>query len=355
MINAAIWGCGFIADTHAEALRSNGIHISAVVGRTRESAEAFARKWNIPIGTDDPSVLIGEDVDCVHVCTPPNMHFKMVQFLLTHNKHVLCEKPLCLKKEEAQSLRDLAREKGLVCGVNFNVRWQDACQQARAMVQAPDFGSVMLVHGNYLQEFGALPAAWDWRYDPSMAGKMHAVTEIGSHWLDLVEYVTGQRICAVSAQFGCFWPTRYLKDGLMHRSCAEGAWPVAVSSEDAATIQLRFENGAIGAVVLSEVSQGRYNHLSMEITGENKSLWWNSENQNLLCFARKGGTVESNVFAFGTGFADTFRRLTAAVYSDIRSSGRELAYPTFEDGLRSVQLCEAVCHSAQENSIWVAV
>lgn len=357
MINAAIWGCGFIANAHAAALRSNGIPISAVVGRSLEKTEAFAQQWGISRWGTDPELLVGEDVDCVHVCTPPNNHYDMVRFLLERGKHVLCEKPLCLDPEEAKTLAALARSKGLVCAVNFNVRFHDACQKARELVQGPDFGPVLLVHGSYLQEFGALPAWKDWRYDPLLAGKMHAVTEIGSHWLDLVEYISGQKIRSVSAQFGCFYPKRYLKDGMMYAEAQGEAPETEVSGEDAATIQLRFQNGAIGAVTLSEISQGRFNLLSLEITGENRNLWWNSENQNLLCFARKGGTVESNVFAFGTGFADTFRKLTGAVYEPIRTGTppEKGAYPDFTDGARSAALCEAVFRSAMGNSQWITV
>ena len=351
-MKAGIFGCGFIANTHARALRSCGVELCAVVSRDEEKAKAFAAQWNIPRWGTDLSCMTEAGVDCVHICTPPETHYAAAKLLLEHGKHIICEKPLCDDPAEAAELAALAAEKGLVCAVNFNVRFHDACQKARQLVQQPDFGPVLLVHGSYLQEFGALPAWKDWRYD----SKMHAVTEIGSHWLDLAEYISGQRVVAVSAQFGCFWPERHVKDGTMYARALEGSTVCAVESEDAATVQLRFANGSIGAVTLSEVSQGRYNRLTLEVTGEGKNLWWDSENQNLLSYARKGGTVESNVFAFGTGFDDTFRKLMEQVYGDIGAGLPEKAeYATFADGAHSVALCEAVYRSAKADSKWMRV
>lgn len=186
---------------------------------------------------------------------------------------------------------------------------------------------------------------------------MHAVTEIGSHWMDLAQWISARRITAVSAQFDHFHPTRYVENGVMHAQPGPNRTPMAVDSEDAAVISLRFEDGAIGAVVLSELSQGRCNHLSLEITGEQENLWWNSEQPTLLCRARRGEGVRSQVFAFGSGFADTFRSLVGAVYQDVAAGSPSIrpGYPTFADGMRNVQLCNAVLESAQHNGAWISV
>ena len=357
MPTAAIWGAGSIAHTHAEALRACGIPIAAVVSRRESAAGEFAARWGITRFGTDPAILFEDGIDCIHICTPPSLHYEMDLECLTRGKHVLCEKPLCMEDDQARHLARVARQKQLVCAVNFNVRFHTACREARNKVQSPDFGRVLLIHGNYLQEFGALPAPMDWRYDPRLAGKMHAVTEIGTHWMDIAQCISGRRISAVSAQFGNFWPVRHLESGMMHADTAPGRSPVTVSGEDAAIISLRFEDGAIGVVTLSEVSQGRYNHLSLEITGEKQSLWWNSEQSNLLNFAHRGGTVQSHVFAFAGGFPDTFRALMATVYQDVANGvpGSDPEYPTFRDGMYSVLLCNAIFESACHNSVWITL
>lgn len=357
MQTAAIWGAGFIANTHVDALRANGIHIDLIVSRTLEGAKAFAESHGIPRYSDDASLLFDEKIDCVHICTPPNLHYEMAKTLLEHGKNVVCEKPLCLDLADAKALRDMAEKSGLICAVNFNVRFHDACGDARAMVSAPDFGRVLLIHGSYLQEFGAMPTAKTWRYDERLAGKMHAVTEIGSHWMDIAQYISGRRITAVSALFDKFHQTRYVENGMMYDEPAEGRGEYEVASEDAAVITLRFEGGAIGSVTLSELSQGRTNRLTLEVTGEKKNLWWDSENQTALCSAAKGSGVNTRLYPFGTGFNDTFRRLMAAVYADVAAGkvSDKPIYPTFEDGYRNVLLCDAIYRSAVNDAAWVNV
>ena len=357
MPRAAIWGSGFAAGIHAEALRSCGVDIAAVVSRSADQSRAFAQRWDIPRWGQDEGILFEEGIDCVHICTPPGLHYEMAKALLEHGKHVICEKPLCLENDQAMELAALAWETGLVCAVNFNARYHDACLRARQLCGEGALGRLLLIHGSYLQEFGALPARADWRYDPHLAGSMHAVTEIGSHWLDLAQHISAERVAAVSANFGRFYPERWVENGMMHARQAEGRRPMGVSSEDAAVISLRFAGGAMGAVTLSELSHGRYNHLSLELCGERGSLWWNSESGNLLHTAGAGSAPTAQVFAFGNGFTDTFRRLAAEVYADV-AAGRPSArpsYPTFESGRDSVLLLNAVYESAANHSAWISV
>lgn len=356
-MKAAIWGAGNIAQTHAEMLRAAGVALGAVVDVSADRAREFAQTWNVPVWGDDPSVLFAPDITSVHVCTPPNLHYKMVRSLLEAGKHVLCEKPLCFEDSEARTLAELARDRKLICAVNLNVRYHMACQKARAVVAAPDFGCVRLIHGSYLQEYHSFPAQEGWRYNEQLAGKMRAVTEIGTHWVDLAQFISGKKIEAVSAQFGCFQPDRYAENGMMHAQNATGRNLVRVNSEDSALVHLRFADGAIGSMVLSEVSQGRVNRLSLEVTGESRNLWWNSEENNLLCTATKGAGVQHEIFAFGGGFADTFRALTAGYYADLAAQNYtpHPAYPTLADGANLVFACNAIYESAQRNAAWVTI
>lgn len=357
-MKAAIWGAGNIAHTHAEALQAVGVELAAVVDVTTEKARDFAQRWNVPVYGDDPTVLLTEDIDVVHVCTPPNLHFEMVSLLLKNKKHVLCEKPLCFENGQADELVRMAKENGCICAINFNVRFHMACQKAKNVVGDPSFGPVMLIHGNYLQEFNAFPAPLDWRYNPILAGRMRAVTEIGSHWTDIAQYISGRKIEAVSALFGRFNPTRMLDDNMMYPvGKHEGGEKIDVISEDAACINLKFSDGAIGTVTLSEISQGRINRITLEVTGENENLWWNSEDNNMLHTARKGGGVNTEVFGFGNGFADTFRTLVSHYYAAVETGTVPEApvYPDFSEGALIVKICNAILESADADGRWTAV
>lgn len=354
----AIWGAGGIAQTHAMALRTVGVPVRTVVSHSEAGARAFAQQWGIPQWSTDPAALLDESIGSVHVCTPPGLHYEMVRFLLEHGRHVLCEKPLCLDPDEAGELARLAREKGLACAVNLNVRFHPACQEAKARVADPAFGPVFLVHGAYLQEFHALPAPYGWRYDEAVGGTMRAVTEIGTHWLDLAEYLTGERITAVQALFGCFQPERLLKDGMMEPPGAAEGVPVTVRSEDSALLHFRMAGGAIGSAVLSEVSHGRTNRLTLEITGQNRSVWWDSEASTALHGASKGSGVRTALYPFGfNGFTDTFITLAGRYYAALgwTTPAERGDFPTFEDGAHLAHLCRAVERSARENGVWADV
>lgn len=348
MVKAGIIGTGWIAELHAQTLRSLGIEICAVVGRSEEKTRFFAEKWEISSYGTDAALLYDTEVGCVHVCTPPAQHYSLIKDLLNHRKHVLCEKPLCLEARKATELAALAQEQGLVCAVGFNVRSYLACQKAREIVKSQEFGRVLLIHGSYLQEFGAPPAQWSWRYED----KMHAVTEIGSHWLDLAQYISGKRVTAVSAQFDGFHPLRYQKDGTLYTEPAKDRTEICIPSEDVALLSLRFEDGAVGSVVLSELSHGRNNSLSIEITGEKQSLWWNSEDNGRLFLAQKGEQLRT--LFFEDDFIYTFRRLISKVYETVDKGG-SADYPSFAEGRDNVLLCDAAWQSARENSRWVEV
>ncbi|MCI5699645.1 MAG: Gfo/Idh/MocA family oxidoreductase [Lachnospiraceae bacterium] len=358
-MKTGIWGAGYIAHTHAEALLAAGITVAAIVDVNEKKAKAFAEKYNIEKWGCDPLILLDEEIRTVHVCTPPNYHYDMVMLLLDHGKNVLCEKPLCFENAQAEKLVKKAKERGVVCAVNFNVRFHMACQKARKLVESDAFGRVNLIHGSYLQEFHALPAPLDWRYNTALAGRMRAVTEIGTHWMDIARYISNQKIKAISANFGNFYPERYLEENLMYSDSAAGkrTEKVYVTSEDAAAVNLKFENGAIGTVLLSEVSQGRVNRITLEVTGEKMNLWWNSEDNNLLNTAVKGGGVNTEIFAFGNGFMDTFRSLVTSFYEDVKNGrvSENPVYPTFEDGKAIVRLCNAMLTSADLDGKWVSV
>ncbi len=353
-ISAAIIGPGTIGQMHRSILEELGIPVLFVLGRNRERALDFGRKYGIRAAADYQEIL-ESDVSTVHICTPPATHYQYAKQALLADKHVLCEKPLCLEDHEARELYRLAKDRGLCHATGFNIRYHEALQQAKRLIAHAEFGNVKLIHGTYLQEFHSLPAEAGWRYDPRLAGPMRAVTEIGSHWCDLATYLTGREIDSVAAVFSTFTREREVKQGRMMP--AGGAPDIRVDSEDAATVLLRFTDGAIGSVVLSEASPGRKNYLSIEVTGLNHSLWWNSEAMHRLEVGSKDEGVLSRVFPFGDGFKDTLKSLARAYYRDVEQ-GRPSArpgYPTFLDGMRSVAVCNAIYRSQSLGGRWVTL
>ena len=356
-MQAAILGAGFIANLHAQALRTLNIKIKCIIDKNYNSAKEFAEKWSISEYGDDFKLLLSADIDCVHICTPPVFHFDTILQLIENGKNIICEKPLCLDSEQALYLAEAAEKSGSVCAASFNVRYHTANQYAKKLIASGDFGPIYLIHGSYLQEFHTLPTPMGWRYDTKLSGSMRAVTEIGSHWFDLAQYLSGKKITAVSANFGKFNPNRFLNDNIMYKDKpSENSSPITVSTEDAASISLRFEDGAIGNVLLSEVSHGRKNRLSIEITGYDKSLWWNSESSDRLHIAEKGGRSFEELFAFENGFAETFKKMFEAVYGEISSGLTAVqGYPSFRDAARNVLICNAVYASASSDSKWVDI
>lgn len=353
----AVIGSGLIAGIHAQALRELGHIIAAVINVNKKSAEAFARQYKAESFGDDFDIALAADIDCVHICTPPTLHYSFARAALDAGKHVVCEKPMCLEPEEAKELILLAQEKNLIGAVNFNVRFYDACKKAKDLISSPAFGEVCLVHGSYLQEFHALPDAYSWRYKPELAGQMRATTEIGSHWIDLARFWTGLEIAEVSANYGRFTPERYVADGVMYKDEKEGSVKITVDSDDAAVISIRFSNGSIGNLLLSEVSHGRTNRISLEVSSTGQSVWWNSEDPYYLNTSQKFNGINTQLNAFSGGFPNTFKAFFEEVYKDIeegRPSVKPL-YPTFYDGYVNSAVCAAIYESANNNSAWVKV
>lgn len=357
-ISAAICGAGNIAKSHAIVLREMGIPILLVVDINEERAKAFAEKYGVENYSTNVDDIYKTKADCVHVCTPANLHFDMVKNLLEKGYHVFCEKPLCFDNEEAKTLYRLAKENNRLHAVGFNVRFHKGVQEARKLVAGPDFGPVKLIHGTYLQEYHVFPAPYDWRYNEKLAGRMRAVTEIGSHWSDLAEFISGKRITAVSALFSNFTPTRDLMDGMMYAPGSKpGSEEVTINSENAALVHFQFEDGVVGSVVLSEASAGRVNHLSIEVTGQKQNVWWHSEENNRLNIGNKNQGVNTWVFPFSGGFRDTLRGLFATFYADIERgyADENSIYPTLYDGMRNVLICNAIYESATNSGKWISI
>jgi predicted dehydrogenase len=377
-IRAGVAGVGFIGVAHVEALRRLGVRVLGVVGSSPERAQAKAEAAGLPPAYESYEALLADpDVDVVHVASPNHLHFRQAAAALKAGKHVVCEKPLALTSTESAGLVRLATEAGVVHAVCFNVRFYALCHQARAMVAAGEVGAPRFVTGSYLQDWLLLPTDWNWRLVPEQAGGLRAVADIGSHWLDLIRFVTGRRVEAVCADLHTFVPVRRRPTGPVETFAAEPQEGERVdepmSSDDAAGILLRMEDGTRGLVAVSQVSAGRKNAITFEVDGADAALAWYSEHPDELWIGHRGRPNEvlardpalmapeaRAVAAYPAGhvegYPDTFRALFAAVYRDVAAGGPspDPRYPTFADGHEGLVVGEAIARSAREER-WVRV
>lgn len=377
-LHAAIAGIGFVGRAHLEALRRLGIPVVGVLGSTPEKGHRFAETFGIPRAYADLAEMLADPaVDVVHVCTPNHLHFAMASAAMRAGKHVISEKPLALTVGESQELVRIQQQTGHAFAVCFNQRYYPLCHEARARILAGQVGAIRMVHGEFLQDWLFSPAVWSWRLDPAIGGALRTVADIGSHWLDLVEWITGLRVVEVCADLATFIPTRRRPAGgaetFSDGVAAPDAEEVAVQGEDYAAILLAFSNGARGSVTLSQVCPGHKNRLRWEISGDKAALWWNAEDPNRLCIGHADAPNETLIKSPGLmmpdarayaaypaghaeGYPDTFVRLFQDVYEHI-ASGASLSsapFPTVADGHRQMVLCEAIGESARLRQ-WVRV
>jgi predicted dehydrogenase len=376
-IGAAVIGSGFIGSVHVEALRRLGVRIHGLLEVSPEHGAKRAADLGLPRAYGSmEEMLADERVEVVHVTSPNALHFPQVRRILAAGRHVVCEKPLATTSAESAELVRLAREAGVVNAVNFNIRFYPLNQHAARLVAEGGLGDVRLVTGHYFQDWLLLDTDWNWRLDPAEGGMLRAVGDIGSHWLDLVSFVGGRRIESVMADLATFVKVRHQPAGPVETFSTERATstiPREMVTDDAATILLRFEGGARGAVAISQVSAGRKNSLQWEIDGSTAAAAWDSERPDELWLGSRerpnevllrnpalmnpaGVAAASLPGGHVEGFADTFKVLYRAVYADVAAGGpaERPIYPTFADGHDEMLVNDAIATSAREGR-WVEV
>jgi predicted dehydrogenase len=370
-LRAGVVGTGFIGAVHVDALRRLGVEVTGVVGSSVERAEA---KRLAPAYESYEALLDDDRVDVVHLTTPNSLHYPQVKAALEAGKHVICEKPLALTATESQELLALAERSGLVHCTNFNIRFYPQVQEARARVRRGELGDVWNVHGGYLQDWLLYPTDWNWRLEPDQGGALRAVADIGSHWLDLVQFVTGLVVEQVFADLATTIAVRQRPAGRVETFSDAGdveRVDVAMSSEDLGHILVRFRGGARGSCVISQVAAGRKNAVGFEVAGSQGSIAWRGEQPEELWLGHRdepNGTLLRNpalldAAAAATthlpaghaeGFADTFRELYRAVYRAVAAGEPGDNYPTFRAGHVENVLGEAVALSNTDQK-WVKV
>ncbi|MFW2339475.1 MAG: Gfo/Idh/MocA family protein, partial [Acidimicrobiia bacterium] len=296
-VKAGVIGVGFIGVAHVEALRRLGVDVVGVVGSTPERAAAKAESANLPKVYESVEALVEDpSIDVVHVASPNHVHAAQARLALEAGKHVVCEKPLTLTADEAKDLVELAGTTGLVNAVCFNIRFYPLNHQMAAMVRSGEIGSPRFVTGSYLQDWLLKDTDWNWRLVPEEAGGLRAIADIGSHWLDLARFITGKRVVEVMADLHTFVPVRRHPAGPVETFAAVGddgdLVEEEMTSDDAAGILLRFEDGTRGTVSISQTSAGRKNSVSIEVDGSDSALSWYSEHPDHLWIGHRGGPNE---------------------------------------------------------------
>ena len=378
-IKAAIVGTGFIGPAHLEALRRiPNVEVVALVEVNQELADEKAKQLGIPRAYVFADMLKQDDIDVVHICTPNFLHYSQAKAVLEAEKHVVCEKPLAISLQEAEDLVKIAKTTGLVNAVHFNLRYYPMVRQMKVMREKGELGEVYSIMGSYLQDWLFLQTDYNWRLEPDKSGDSRAIADIGSHLLDITEYVTGLKITAVMADFSTVHKTRLKPLKAIETYSGKMLTPedyqeVPINTEDHATVLLRFDNGSKGSITVSQVNAGRKNRLNIEIAGSVSAFEFNSERPNELWIGKREKANEhlmkdpslvhrevSSLVSFpgghNEGFPDTSKQLFKEVYAAVAvgKQPEQPTFPTFADGLRELLIGERIVESNKKQA-WVTI
>ncbi len=376
-LRAAVIGVGFVGRAHVEALRRQGIPVQGILGSTPERGKETADSLRIDRAYASLDELVQDrTVDVVHICTPNYLHFDECQQSLDAGKHVMCEKPLAMNAKESAALVELARAKQRVGGVAYNLRFYPLCHEARALVQRGAIGEPRLIQASFLQDWLLYPSDWNWRLEPQLGGALRAVSDIGTHCLDLVMWITGLKVTEVCADLATMLPIRRRPRGRVESFKTDSNAPsdaVTITTDDCASILLHFNSAARGVVTVSQVSPGRKARLWFEIDGSEGSLAWNSEEPNTLWIGRRREpnsemikdpalmSPEARGLArypggHAEGYPDTFGQLFRIFYEYIAAEDfiAPRSFPTFETGHEEMILCDVIAASARQRK-WTTV
>jgi predicted dehydrogenase len=366
----AILGAGMIGDVHRRAAILAGAEVVGALASSPRRSKQVADGWGVAAYQNLVEVLADERVDVVHICTPNATHAPFAEAALRAGKHVICEKPLGISLAEAERMAAAAAESGLVAAVPFVYRYHPVVREIRARRQAGKFGAWNLLHGSYLQDWMLSPDASSWRVDPELGGPSRAFADIGSHWCDLVQWVSGETFTDVLAELSIAVPTRPATAGPTFAGPAEVSGDrVDVRTEDSAALLLRTAAGVLGSATISQVAAGRKNRLWFELDGalgsavfdqeDPERIWLGGVDGNRILFRDpEHGSAEQRRLSklpagHAQGYAQCFEAFVADAYAAIDGGSPE-GLPTFEDGLRSAQLVDAVLRSAHNGS-WTKV
>ncbi len=374
----AVVGTGFIGPVHVEALRRLGLPVRGILGSSPEKSRRAAKTLGLEVAYESFEGLLSDaSVGAVHIASPNRFHFEHALSALRAGKHVVCEKPLALNTTETEQLVALAKNHPeQVAAVNYNVRFYPLALHARELVKQGALGDIYTVTGSYLQDWLLKDTDWNWRLEPDKGGDLRAVADIGTHWMDLVGFVTGRKVSRLLADLETFVTQRKKPTDSVETFTASAPADferVEVETEDFGAVLFHYEGGARGVLHVSQVSAGRKNRLNFELAGSGGALAWDSETPNQLWLGHRDkpnevlvkdpALMDAGVSPYSNypgghteGFPDTFKQLYRAIYGYIEAGDYSAPkpFPTFEDGHDEVRLCEKILQSHRERR-WVDV
>jgi predicted dehydrogenase len=377
-IRMAIFGTGFMGRVHLEAARRvEFVEAVAIAGRNTEAARRLGTGFSIATtATDYRYILRDPTIDAVHICTPNAQHFPMAQDALRAGKHVLCEKPLATTVEEGKELVSLAAQQGLRNCVCHNLRYYPMVQQMRRMCEAGELGEILIVQGTYSQDWLLHDTDWNWRVDATAGGPSRCMADIGSHWFDMAEHVTGLRVSSLCADLQTFHPIRKKPKHSVETFANKLFGPddyieTVVDTEDFGAVLFRMGERARGCITASQVSAGRKNRLSIEIYGTRSSVAWDQERPDELwaghrdtgnqIFVKDPSLLKPAARGYADlpgghseGYDDTFKQVFRRFYASIGTRDGVPEYPQFVDGLRQLTILHAALQSHRTRG-WVDV
>ena len=377
-IRTAMIGTGFMGKVHTEAVRRLGnVEVVSVAGSSDAKARAFADASSIPGATGNWKSLVGaKEVDAVHILTPNVQHCEMVKAFAKAGQHVLCEKPLAMSAAEARDMLKTAEKSNVVHATNHNLRYYPMVQHARAMIANGDLGDILVVQGTYYQDWLLYETDYNWRLEAKANGPLRVVGDIGSHWMDMIQHLTGLKISSLCADLQIVHKNRKRPKGSVETftgKFAKGAGydDYKVETEDFGMVMLKLGDRARGCYSVSQVSAGCKNRFEFEIFGTKAGLRWNQETPDLLWIGNRNtpnqiivkdpSLMAGNSASFADlpgghseGYDDSHKQLFRRFYQRIADRKAKIEYPTLEDGLWGMTCLEAVTRSHRKQG-WVKV
>ena len=377
-LKTALIGTGFMGKVHAEGIRRLGnVEIAAVAGSDDAKAKAFGDSIGVERTTGDyKTILADPEIQAVHILTPNALHFPMCKEALGAGKHVLCEKPFTVSAAEARELVKLADKTGLANCIEHNLRYYPVVQHIRRIIEAGELGEILIAQGTYSQDWLLYDTDWNWRIETKDNGQLRAVGDIGSHWMDMIQHLTGLKITALCADLATFHKTRKRPKGSVETFSGKTLQPsdyeaVPITTEDYAGVLLHMGDRARGAYTVSQMSAGRKNLFSFDIYGTKSGVSWNQErpdelwighrnspNQIIIkdpsLLAPKAAAYADLPGGHSEGYDDSHKQVFKRFYAKVADPSAPVEYPTFEDGLLGMVLLEKVLESSKKRG-WVDV
>lgn len=377
-IRTAMIGTGFMGKVHTEAVRRLGfVEVTAVAGSSDKKARAFADSQSVPRSTGDWRTLVGDkEIDAVHVLTPNRDHCEMAVAFAKAGQHVLCEKPLAMSAAEAKRMLQTAEKAGVVHATNHNLRYYPMVQHIRQLIAAGDLGDILVVQGTYYQDWLLYETDYNWRLEAAANGALRVVGDIGSHWMDMIQHLSGLKITSLCADLNIVHKTRKRPKGSVETFSAKlakgtGYEDYKVETEDFGAVLVKLGERARGCYSVSQVSAGCKNRFEFEIFGTKAGVRWNQETPDILWIGNRNSPNQIIVkdpslmkgasagFAdlpggHSEGYDDSHKQLFKRFYQKIADKKAGADFPSFADGLWGMTCLEAVLKSHKRQG-WVAV